>query len=321
MKNLFLLLILAFLQVSCHAQKEAIPVINQKSMQDFNYPYETKKIQLSDHLEIAYIDEGAGDSTLLMIHGLGSYLPAWKNNVEGLKHKYRCIAIDLPGYGKSSKGEYDFGMSFFAETLASFINTLNLENVILIGHSMGAQISVTMVLNTDAAIEKLVLIAPAGFEVFTEQNKAWFEAIFTPQMIKASNKQQLELNFAMNFAANTLPDDARFMYEDRLYMIETGTEYDAYAEMIPKCVMGMLNEPIFDRLSEIDIPTLVIYGEEDHLIPNKFLHPDLITQSVAESGQEQIPDSVLKMLTPCGHFVQWECAEEVNELLIEFIGQ
>jgi len=85
-------------------------------MDQIEYPYEVKKVELFNDIELAYVDEGKGDQTIIFIHGLGSYLPAWKNNIEGLMSDYRCIAIDLPGYGYSSKGKYEGSMTFFAKT-------------------------------------------------------------------------------------------------------------------------------------------------------------------------------------------------------------
>lgn len=289
------------------------------SMEDFSYPFATKKVVLSDSVTIAYADEGEGDETLLFIHGLGSYLPAWKKNIDVLSGRYRCIALDLPGYGKSSRGDYAFDMTFFATQVASFIEQLSLKNVTLIGHSMGGQIAMTLALQYPDAIERLVLIAPAGFETFTAQEVAWFKQIYTPAVVKATPEVQIERNFALNFHEANFPDDARFMYDDRLLMRNTGEEYEAYCRMIPQCVQGMLAEPVYDRLPEIEQPTLILYGKGDLLIPNKILHQGLTTEQVAQSGHDRLPNSILQLLDACGHFIQWECAGAVNKAITHFI--
>ncbi|MEN0006821.1 MAG: alpha/beta fold hydrolase, partial [Bacteroidota bacterium] len=147
---------------------------NQPTMETWNYPYEVHTLALDDTTTIAYVDEGEGSKTLLFVHGLGSYLRAWDKNISVLSKDYRCIAVDLPGYGKSSKGNYAFDMQFFAQALQQFIQQLDLKEITLVGHSMGGQIAMHVVLDEVAAVEKLVLLAPAGFEVFTDQEKAWF---------------------------------------------------------------------------------------------------------------------------------------------------
>ncbi|MEL7123265.1 MAG: alpha/beta hydrolase [Bacteroidota bacterium] len=294
-----------------------IQVLCQKSMLDWTYTDEEKKVTVLDSIDITYVEEGTGSETLLFIHGLGSYLKAWQKNIAGLKENYRCIAIDLPGYGKSGKGDFAYDMTFFSSAVLDLIKQLELTDVSLVGHSMGGQISIHSVLKNSPVIKKLILIAPAGFEQFTEQERLWFSNVYTSAFIKATPEAQIANNYKTNFYK--MPEDAQFMIEDRLYMRET-IEYDGYCEMIPKCVQGMLKEPVFDNLSSINIPTLIIYGQEDQLIPNKFLHAQLTTQKVAESGHEQIPNSQLEMIPEAGHFVNWEKSKEVNKLIMEFMS-
>ncbi|KAA3626265.1 MAG: alpha/beta hydrolase [Bacteroidetes bacterium] len=289
-------------------------------MEGFNYPYAVKKVKVSDPIQIAYVDEGYGDRTLLMIHGLGSYIPAWQKNIEGLKSQFRCIALDLPNYGKSTKGFFPFTMSFFAEVLAAFIKKLELKNVTLVGHSMGAQIAVTTFLETDTPIQNLVLLAPAGFETFSAKDRNFFYKNVTAKFIKAMSVKQIKSNFDLNFHNNSLPQDADFMFRDRLSMRADKVEYNFYAQMVPKCVRAMLEAPVFDQLNQVDIPTLIIYGREDLLIPNKALHPESTIDQIAQAGHQQIPGSQLELISPCGHFVQWECPEKVNQLIADFFA-
>lgn len=138
-----------------------------------SYPFTTKKVKLHEQITLAYVQEGMspanGTPTLLFIHGLGSYLPAWKKNIAQLGKYFHCIALDLPGYGKSSKSlKYSGKMSFFAQVIHDFIDHLQLKNVVLVGHSMGGQIALTTALKYPHNIQKLVLIAPAGIEAFSK---------------------------------------------------------------------------------------------------------------------------------------------------------
>ncbi len=287
------------------------------------YAFPVKQLTLNDSITLSYVDEGEGAQTLLMIHGLGSYLPAWRKNIPALSKKARCIALDLPNYGRSKKGDYPFSMTFFAQTILEFIEKAKLERVTLVGHSMGGQIALTLALEAKQteAIEGMVLIAPAGFETFSETEKNWFRAVYTPEVVRNATLPQVERNFGLNFHNGQLPEDARFMYEDRLAMMRDTGLFEGYSNMIPQCVQGMLHAPVFERLNSIDWPVLVIYGKEDLLIPNKILHPQLDTETVAKTGTEQLPNARLELLSPCGHFAQWECAEQVNQLILQFIQQ
>ncbi len=293
-------------------------LLAQPGMQDIIYPSDTKKIALASGTEIAYLDRGEGPYTLLFIHGLGANLKAWQKNMDSLSRQYRCIAVDLPGYGKSSQGDYDFNMTFFAGQVREFIQALGLQKVVLAGHSMGGQIALTYVLRDIAPVEKLILIAPAGIETFSETEKNWFKMVYTPEVVKNTTPEQIRRNFQINFFE--WPADAEFMYEERLFLRSTG-EYDRWCRMIPQCVMGMLDEPVFDRLGQITLPTLILYGENDYLIPNQLLHKDQTTLQIAQSAQTQIPGSQVRMIARCGHFVQWEQAGQTNQAIREFLGQ
>lgn len=287
-------------------------------MKSWRYPYPVKTISTLSVQEIAYIDEGKGHP-LLFVHGLGSNLHAWMKNIDVLRKSYRCIALDLPGYGKSSQQAFPFTVSFFAKSILEFIKALGLDHVTLIGHSMGGHISTLTALKYESVIHSLVLIAPAGFETFTEREKNWFNITLSPGIIRSLTANQIIRNFEVNF--HRFPEDARFMIDDRMLMREVKEAYDHFCNMIPACVKGMLKEPVFNRLQEIYHPTLIIYGTEDQLIPNRLLHPHLNVQAIARAGHRQIPNSRLSMIPDAGHFPQWEQDYLVNSTIINFLNE
>src|SRR5512133_839182 len=131
--------IILIIMSSCSTPYKAIP--NLGSMDEMKYKVEVTKVHLPQSgYDIAYTDEGKGKETIIFIHGLGSYSQAWIKNVESLKANYRCIAIDLPGYGKSSKQPHSGLMTFYAGIINELVKELKLEKVYLAGHSMGGQI-------------------------------------------------------------------------------------------------------------------------------------------------------------------------------------
>ncbi|TXF89146.1 alpha/beta hydrolase [Neolewinella aurantiaca] len=290
---------------------------NPATVTTWNYPFNVHYAEVNDSVRLAYVDEGTGPETLLFLHGLGSNLQAWQKTIAGLSNDYRCIALDLPGYGKSSQGDYAFGMSFFANQVAAFIESLGLKEVTLVGHSMGGQVAITLALQQPKYLKQLVLAAPAGLETFSAENRVFFATYVQPHIVRAATEAQIEANFAMNFY--DMPEDARFMVEDRLEMREDSQAYHYYSEMIPRCVLGMLDEPVADRLAALDLPTLLIFGYEDQLIPNKLLHPELSVEAVGEFGQQSIQGSKLVFLNEAGHFVQWDQAQAFNNEVRAFI--
>lgn len=314
MKYKIAFLLMAVIFASCSAYQN-IPQMN--SMNELNYNFDVKYVQLKNDIRLAYIDEGKGKGkeTILFVHGLGSYIPAWRKNISVLKENYRCIAIDLPGYGKSSKNPHSGRMSFYAGVVAEFIKTMKLGKVILAGHSMGGQISMVTALHHPEVIDKLVLVDPAGFENFHAGQRKWFKEVMTPNLVRLTTLEGIEANLATNFY--NMPDDAIFMITDRAAM-RTASDFDNYCYAVCQSVAGMVDEPVIDKLSLIDKPTLIFFGENDNLIPNRYLNPGS-TIKIAESGAAKIKNSKLIMVPKCGHFMMFEKSDVFNTELEAFL--
>lgn len=284
-----------------------------------DYPHTTKWVKIAENTHIAYADTGKNKGTpLVFIHGLGSNMRAWDKNIAELSGQYRCIRLDLAGYGKSGKGKYQGGMSYYAAHIKAFCSALGLKKVILVGHSMGGQIALTAANAYPELVEKIVLIAPAGFETFGDVQKTTLKNFTKPETIKATSEAQIKRNIAINFVK--MPEDANFMVSDRLKM-NGASDFDDYCYGVAQNVYGMLDEPIFDKLNTISAKTLCIFGKNDALIPNKYLNPNLDTEGVAKSGTKQLKNARLELIEESGHFVMWEKAAIVNQKIKAFLTE
>ncbi len=292
-----------------------IPKLN--SMSELEYRADVKYAQLSNDITLAYSDEGIGNETIIFIHGLGSYLPAWDKNIPELSKNYRCIAIDLPGYGKSSKNPHSGLMSFYADVVIEFVNKMGLKQVTLAGHSMGGQISMVAALQHPEIVQKLILVDPAGFEEFHPGQKQWFKDVMSMNLVKLTPYEAIETNLATNFY--NLPKDAHFMIKDRAAM-RTASDFDYYCLAVSVSVAGMVDEPVLGKLEKISQPTLIFFGENDNLIPNRYLNPGR-TVDIAKSGASKIKNSKLVMVPKCGHFMMFEKADVFNNEVVNFLKQ
>lgn len=283
----------------------------------FSYPYAVHHQNvLYDALNIAYIDEGQGDKTILFVHGLGHSALGWVKNIEYLQKYYRCIAIDLPGNGLSSKGEYPYSMFFFAETIASFIKELKLTNVYLAGHSMGGQIAMTFAINHPGLIEGLILCAPAGFETFSEWEKSLYRN--TMYFVDMVSNEETSLRKAIQNSFYIMPDNAPAFIQQLVDLMNL-QDRSHYRYMIEQCISGMLEEQVYDKLGSIKIPVLVLFGERDNLIPNRFIHP-VSTKKLATDVVAKFEHAQLEVISQCGHFIQWEKAPQVNSFMRDFLN-
>lgn len=278
------------------------------------YPYNSQTITINNY-NIAYIDEGGSEKTLLFIHGLGSYIPAWKFNIPSLKEHFRCIAIDLPGFGKSDKKTHPATVDFYTEKIFEFLKNLGIKKTSVVGHSMGGQIAIDFSLKHKEFLDKLVLVSPAGFEEFSDNEIDLLKKIVTPDAIYNNNEVEITLNYKNSFFS--FPSKADYLIEDRI-KIREDEEFKNYCSAVSESVKGMIEQPINNELKNISVPTLIIFGKNDSLIPNKYLHKTT-PEEIAQDGANKIPNSRLILLNECGHFPQIEKEEEFNKSVSEFL--
>jgi len=265
--------------------------------------------------DLAFADEGKGEKTLLFIHGLGHSHSAWTYNMLHLREHFRCIAPDLPGNGYSAAADYPYSLQFFADSLHDFIREKQLKEVYLTGHSMGGQIAMTLALKYPEAISGLILCAPAGFEQFNDWEKNLYRS--TMYFVDMVSNEENSLRKAVQNSFYMLPDNVQPFIQQLIGNMHT-QDRKLYRRMTEACISGMLDEPVYERLPEIKHPVLIIFGEKDTMIPNRFIHP-VSTRQLAEAAVKRFPDARLEMIPSCGHFVQWEKAGMVNSLIRHFV--
>ncbi len=316
MKKLIVLLAVAALTFSVLGCASISRMYRMDSLEfnevDYGYPVEYIQVR---NLQVGYIDQGSGDQVLLLIHGLGSNAKGWSRNIPVLAENYRVIAVDLPGYGYSSKDYYPYSLSFYAQVLTEMLTELGIESAVFVGHSMGGQISIITALTYPERVDKLVLISPAGVEEFEEGEKDWFRSVAIPELTLDAGVRQIDVNLKRNFY-NT-PPEAQFMITDRI-RVRGASDFPMYAYAVAENIKAMVNEPTSDRLGDIQQETLVLFGKYDSLIPNMFLNGGC-TEDIGRIAEREIPNSHLIMVDNCGHFVQFEQPDVTNREILQFL--
>lgn len=260
-------------------------------------------------------DPGAA-VTAILVHGMGNNAAVWLKMMPLLQPQFRCIAPDLPHHGYSEGGDAVPGIPCFAESLSELIDSLGPGPVVLIGHSMGGLTVIRTLLNGVAPnVKAFALLAPAGFETFTDKDKQWLKAIYAEwlllKMTAGRMKDQLKENFF------DFPDDFGFALDDLDALRGSPADFKAYCATLSKCMHSILDTPVFDLMPSLDLPCLVFFGEQDGVIPNRILHPAQTGPLVAEAGTRQIPGAGLHLIPECGHMLQWEAAGFISEKLLE----
>ncbi len=280
---------------------------------DVDYGFPTKSVLKNP--SIAYIDVGQGKKTIVLVHGLASNAGFWRYVIPELSKQYRVIAVDLPGYGKSQKNYYAYNMSFYAAQVKRLMDELHIDKFIYVGHSMGGQVGITFALNYPQYLEKLVLVSPAGFEEFQTGEGDWLRSVMTVNGVKKTTEEGIRRNLATNFYSWN--DKWEWMVEERTRMAKA-KEFEPFCYAVVRSVNGMLDEPTFDKVDGITVPTLIVYGKYDGLIPNPYLHPGF-TCDVFEQGAKLVPNCKTHMIDNSGHMLHIEQPEEFSRTVLEFI--
>lgn len=263
------------------------------------------------------MDEGKGPQTLLFIHGLANYAPVWKYQIEALRKTNRCIAIDLPGNGYSSRGDYPYTVFFYAECVVRFIEKMDLKNVVLTGHSMGGQIAIIIALRYPHLIDKLVLVASAGLEYFAPHEVMMMNGMLSMGNMFSTDEFHLESAIRQSFF-NTKNESETII--DELKTIMNAHSMKQWRAMSMASIKGMLNEQVQQYLPNITTPTLILFGEKDALIPSQMVHFGETPYGIAKKAAALIPNASYRMIPQAGHFVQLEKASEVNTAINEFVN-
>lgn len=118
---------------------------------------ETKQVLITDkQVEINYYQKGQGDTALVFLHGWCNDGMYWQNQLDFFSKTYNVIALDLPGFGKSKAEHANWTIDEYADDVSAFIDSLKLKNVVIIGHSMSAEIMLQVALANNPSIIGIV---------------------------------------------------------------------------------------------------------------------------------------------------------------------
>ena len=261
------------------------------------YPYQERWVHL-DGLAIHYVDEGYGGSPVLMVHGNPAWSYIWRRLIPAVSARYRALALDLMGFGKSDKPNpllHDF--PHHARIVSGFIESLGLRKLVLIAHDWGGPFAMQYVVRHQDNIAGIILtntFLTTDFRI--PPNVA---AKITPDVIKETSIHPENFTEAVMQAYwAPFPDD------------QSKRVYQAFPNMFPNSPTHPSFRPIKEieqALPRLKIPTLLVWGTARS------------GSSYAEKINKMIPDSKLHPVK-AGHFVPEDTPEELEKLVLDFLS-
>ena len=261
--------------------------------------------------QVAYLDEGAGD-VLLLIHGIGGSSDCWRDVVHKLSTRYRVIAVDLLGHGHSDKPRGDYSLGAFAVWLRDFLDALNVREATVVGHSFGGGVALQFAHQHKEYCRRLVLISSGGLgpdlgRLLRMLSLPGAELVLplvgsrpAVKVGAALRRRALSSGREATRYSETLRAQASLSNrQSRAAFLRTlRSVVDHRGQSV--CALGRLRA---------DLPTLIIFGEQDRCIP----------AAHAYSAHHALPGSVLHLIPGAGHQPQVECPDTVISVLSEFI--
>ncbi len=250
-------------------------------------------------IKMMFTDEGQG-MPLVFVHGFPLSRGAWQKQVEALKSSYRVIAPDLRGLGESEARVGTNTMTQLADDTHALLKQLNTGRIVLIGHSMGGYVALAFARQHPEMLRGLVLVgtkagadsaeAAAGRRATAEKVKIEGSSVvvnpMAPKMLAASNSDQTMAQHVRGFMERSQPQG------------------------VIGALLGMAErEDSTPHLAQLKMPTLIIAGADDTIIPS----------GESEKLASAVNGARLEMIPNAGHLVAFEKADEFNRVLREWL--
>jgi pimeloyl-ACP methyl ester carboxylesterase len=263
-------------------------------------------------IQTRYWQMGACGSPVILLHGGNGSIEFWLYNIAALAAFHRVYAFDMVGSGRSDYPDGSYSIAYQAEFLAGFITALGINSATLIGNSMGGAVALKFTSIYPDRMDKLVLVDSMGLgqEISLGIRLITLPAIVNllrpgrwmiPAMLKSNfyNHHLLPPEWIeLRYPIFAIPDRNRVILRlGQSNFNLAGVRADVY-------------QPIVASLPQIDRPTLIVWGEQDRIIPVKHAY-------IAAAG---LPHNQLEIFPDCGHHPYLEYPAKFNRLVLDFLN-
>lgn len=230
---------------------------------------------------------------LILLHGWGVDSQIWEPTIPDLSSSFQVITFDFPGFGQSDLPAQTWSLDDYAEILKKIIEELKLKNPILLGHSFGGRVAIKFSTTHPQEIKKLILVSSAGIK--PKQGISWWSFFLTAKACK--------LIFKIPPLSFFFPKVRRFLYQ-----ATKRTDYLNSGQM-KETFLKVAKEDLTPLLTNIPVPTLIVWGEKDQELPLKF----------AQILLDQIPKAELHLLKNSGHFPFLDEPQKFTQIIKDFL--
>jgi len=265
--------------------------------------------------EFSYLDSGDGPA-LLFIHGLTGSQRNWAHLIDALNHDHRVLAPDLFGHGASAKVMGDYSLGAHAATLRDLLDLLGINRVTLVGHSFGGGVAMQFCYLFPERVERLVLVSSGGLgrdvspllRAATLYGAEWVLPLIASNWMRGRVEAAGRILTRTGWRARPEVTEA---WRGFTSLADAETRRAFLATTRGVIDPGGQTVTAYDHLPmTIEIPTLVVWGTRDRMIPA--LH--------ATTAHEAIAGSRVVLFEGAGHFPHLDEPERFAEVLRDFMA-
>jgi pimeloyl-ACP methyl ester carboxylesterase len=264
---------------------------------------------------VNYVELGPAEPeppALLLVHGLSGCWQNWLENIPHLSRRRRVIALDLPGFGSSPMPEWEVSITAYARLLHDFCTALEVRECAVVGSSMGGFVAADASLHEPGRFEQLALVSAAGVSS-TRLRREPTEAV--ARMLAAA----APWTFRLQTEAFRRPGARRMAFRNvfrhpELLRPELLWEFFAGAmrgEAFTQAFAALAGYHILDRLEEVEVPALIVWGRNDNVVP---------PADALEFGR-MLSHSETAIFDDTGHVPMAERPVRFNRLLEAFVSR
>lgn len=242
---------------------------------------------------------GAGDTTLVLLHGYGESLTTWRAVFDPLSRNAKVVALDLPGFGGSAKPDVPYSLPAQTERLSRFLDAWTAGPIVLVGHSMGGELAAALALARPDRVKLLVLIAPAGYRI----GLGGIAGTMTPGKARTIGRY-----LALRSFVTPIHDPAWLAEPDSSAGYDQ-TGDSSYSRAAARVLEEFDFVALRHRFAELTQPTLLIWGGLDPVVPF----------SVGDTLSRTIPCVRYQPLTNAFHRPHAEIPDTVIATIRDFL--
>lgn len=225
---------------------------------------------------------------IVFVHGAGGSSHKWLSQLAYLQSKYRPVAVDLPGHARSG-GQSSRDLGDYREFIKSFAETLNLGPFVLAGHSMGGAITLEFARQYPEMLTGMILVGTGA------------KLGVAPDFLEFFRQGNNPPNFRQLAYSDSTPDEVFYQGEKDFKLTSNYVRYDDF--------MACNSFDVRSSLSKMNIPALILCGNEDVLTPVKY----------SEYLQTNLPQACVEIIPKASHMVMIEQSEAVNTAIAKFL--